>query len=139
MPSNTSTSQGILRAPSCRNPNSSSASLSSSSNAQCPRYSVGMTNLLISSPTHTAKKPRGTSAPPPCLLPALGASASRFHFLRSCCSLTMSLILLLALPCSPIAGVCVGGSLVSGCCCCLLSLVQRLVKGMTIYRGLDEC
>ncbi|KAB8085826.1 hypothetical protein EE612_008815 [Oryza sativa] len=64
-----------------------------------------MTNLLISSPTHTAKNPFGTDAPPPLLfLPGFGASAALFHLLRSWCSLTMSLILLLLSlpPCSPI-------------------------------------
>lgn len=57
----TPTSQGILNTPSCWNPNSSSASLNKDTNALCPRYSVGMTNLCISSPTHTAKCPFGTS------------------------------------------------------------------------------
>uniref|UniRef100_A0A8R7R344 Uncharacterized protein n=1 Tax=Triticum urartu TaxID=4572 RepID=A0A8R7R344_TRIUA len=103
MPSKASTSQGIRSAPSCRNPNSSSASRSSSSKAQWPRYSVGITNRRISSPTYTAKDPLGT-APPPFLPRPPGATAIRFHRFSSCCSRTMSRILLLApLPRSSIA------------------------------------
>lgn len=118
--SNISTSHGNLRTPSCWNPNSSSASLSRIPNTWWLRYSVGITNLFSSFPTHTATYPFGTTAAADSdisvkdsvffknlmlllaaaevvvgfvLLLFLLVLASFFHFLRICWSLTMSLIL----------------------------------------------
>lgn len=121
--SKTETSQGILRTPVCWNPNSSSASLRSTWKAWWPKYSVGIMNLLSSSPTQTARYPFGTTAllldddDPPSrsdresvlfrnfmlllllvvvvlLLLVFEELAILLHFLRICWSLTISLILL---------------------------------------------
>jgi len=115
------TSQGILSTPVCWNPNSSSASLRRIWNAWWPKYSVGIVNLLSSSPTQTARYPLGTTLLDPpsrsdrervlfrnfmlllVVVMEVGTLvvavvfeelASLLHFLRICWSLTISLILL---------------------------------------------
>lgn len=116
----TATSQGILRTPVCWNPNSSSASLRRIWKAWWPKYSVGIVNLLSSSPTQTARYPFGTTLleppsrsdrervlfrnfilllvvveVPTLVVPVVFEElASLLHFLRICWSLTISLILL---------------------------------------------